>query len=212
MNLDKQFQEAFALVFPAELLEEIRLHGTFKTVPEGDILIDYGQTVREMPLLISGAVKVMREDEDGDDLLLYYLESGDTCAMTMNCCLGEKKSEVRAQAEKDCELVFIPVSKMNDWIVKYQAWRTFVLESYNSRMNELLRAIDSLAFMDMHGRVRKYLREKVLANQSEVLSTTHEDIARDLHSSRVVISRILKSLEKQGALRISRNKIEVLDF
>lgn len=151
-------------------------------------------------------------EEAGDELLLYFLEKGDTCVMTMTCCMGQTKSEIRAVAEKDSKLLMIPVSKMADWIVKYPTWRNFVFESYNSRFNEMLEAIDSLAFLNMHDRILKYLKDKVMVIGETTLPITHQEIALDLHSSRVVVSRILKRLEIDGLIRLHRNKIEVLIF
>ena len=101
---------------------------------EGDVLIDYGQYIKSMPLLLSGAVKVMREDYDSGELLLYYLEKGDTCAMSMSCCMGEKQSEIRAIGEVPGILLMIPIQKMSEWIGKYKSWMVFVFESYNNRL------------------------------------------------------------------------------
>ena len=154
----------------------------------------------------------MRQDEKGDELALYYLERGDTCSMTLNCCLGSKKSEISAVAETDVIFISIPVQKMQDWMQKYQTWMAFVFESYNSRFNELLESIDNLAFNKMHERLHKYLEDKALVMKSTSLNLSHQDIANDMHTSRVVVSRLLKSLENEGLIKLGRNKIEVLDF
>ena len=164
------------------------------------------------PLLLNGAIKISRLDNQGEEILLYFLESGDACTMTMTCCMGNKKSEIRAVAEKDTTLVMIPVQKMENWIERFPRWRAFVFESYNTRFNELLESIDSLAFMNMHDRLYKYLKDKVMVNQTTSLETTHQKVANDLHTSRVVISRLMKALEKDGLIKINRNKIEVLKF
>ncbi len=206
------FPSLFESLFSSELLEEINQINTFKEVKAGEQIIDYNQPISFMPLLIEGAIKIMRQDEAGDELLLYFLEKGDTCVMTMTCCMGQTKSEIRAVAEKDSKLLMIPVSKMADWIVKYPTWRNFVFESYNSRFNEMLEAIDSLAFLNMHDRILKYLKDKVMVIGETTLPITHQEIALDLHSSRVVVSRILKRLEIDGLIRLHRNKIEVLNF
>ena len=144
--------------------------------------------------------------------ILYYLEKGETCSMTMTCCLGHKKSEIRAIAETDAKLIMIPIQKMEEWSGKYKSWRNFVFESYNIRLNEMLEAIDALAFMNLEERLYKYLKDKVKILSSPNLSTTHQEIATELHTSRVVISRVLKSLEIQEKIKIHRNKIEVLQF
>jgi CRP/FNR family transcriptional regulator len=108
--------------------------------------------------------------------------------------------------------ISIPVQKMQDWMQKYQTWMAFVFESYNSRFNELLESIDNLAFNKMHERLHKYLEDKALVMKSTSLNLSHQDIANDMHTSRVVVSRLLKSLENEGLIKLGRNKIEVLDF
>jgi CRP/FNR family transcriptional regulator len=161
-------------------------------------------------LLISGAIKILREDFDEGELLLYFIEKGDTCAMTMACCLGETKSEIRAIAENKGSVVMIPVSKMEEWLGKYKSWRNFVFNSYNNRLKEMLTAIDNLAFMNMNERLLNYLYDKSEVNKSLFIYSTHQDIAHDLHTSRVVISRLLKALEKEGKLKLHRASIEFL--
>ncbi len=203
-------QQSYGGLFEKSLIEEINQVGTFREVPEGFLLIDFGQYIRSMPLLVSGAIKIFREDPQGNELLLYFLEEGDTCAMTLNCCLGQTQSEIRAVAEMDTKLIMIPIQKMEEWTGKYRSWRNFVFESYHNRLMEMLESIDSIAFLRMDERLLKYLKEKVAVNHSAILHTTHKEIAYDLHTSRVVISRLLKTLENNGEIKLHRNNIEVL--
>lgn len=205
-------EESYGFRFGKELIEAICEAGDFRQFEAGDEIMDIGQSITHMPLLIDGAVKVMREDDQGDELLLYFLEKGDTCAMTLTCCMGNAKSEIRAIAEKNTKLIMVPVKKMMDWIRDFEDWRAFVFDSYSSRLSEMLESIDSLAFMNMHDRILKYLNDKVLANKETELTVRHQDIANDLHTSRVVVSRILKSLERDGKIRLNRNKLTLLDF
>lgn len=204
-------QQSYGGLFEKALIEDINQVGTIKEVPEGFLLIDFGQYIRSMPLLVSGAIKVLREDTGGNELLLYFLEQGETCAMTLNCCLGQTKSQIRAIAETDTKLIMIPVEKMEEWTGKYRSWRNYVFESSHNRLMEMLESIDSIAFLRMDQRLLKYLREKVQLNQNKVIHATHQDIADDLHTSRVVVSRLLKSLENSGVIRLHRNNIEVLE-
>ena len=204
-------REQFGHLFEEELLQEIKTIGVLKEIKEGEILIDIGNYVTSMPLLISGAIKVMREDQDGDELLLYFLERGHTCAMTLSCCLGHKKSEIRAIAETNAKLIMIPVQKMEEWTSKYKSWRNFVFNSYQDRLDEMLETIDNIAFMNMDERLWKYLLEKKRISKSNTISRTHQEIAYDLHTSRVVISRLLKSLEKQGKIKLQRNAVEIIN-
>jgi CRP/FNR family transcriptional regulator len=208
----KALAESYDFVFEKELIEEIAEIGHQLEVQSGDILIDYGQNIKYMPLLMEGAIKVLRQDKDGDELLLYFLERGDACTMTMTCCMGQSKSEIRAIVEKDSILALIPVEKMGEWMRKYKSWMAFVFDSYNTRFLEMLGAIDNLAFNNMHDRLYKYLKDKVMINKSTTVYATHQEIAYDLHTSRVVVSRLLKSLEKNEKIKLYRNKLEVLDF
>jgi len=151
-----------------------------------------------------------REDQKEGEIVLYYIEEGDTCAMTLTCCLGETKSQVRSIAEKDGSVILVPVSKMDDWLVRYKSWRNFVLNSYNNRMNELLVAVDSLAFMNMEERLCKLLQDKAKIYNSKFIHNTHQELADELNTSRVVISRILKTLENKEIIRLNRKYIELL--
>lgn len=198
-NYGHQFEDA--------LLEEIGRVGTFKEVPAGFKLMEIGQYVKSMPLLLSGAIKILREDNDGDELLLYFLERGETCAMTLSCCLGATKSEIRAIAETDAKLIMIPIEKMEAWTTKYKSWRNFVFASYHGRLMEMLDTIDSIAFMKMDERLIKYLRDKAKVNNGDVIQNTHQEIAYELHTSRVVVSRLLKALENKGKIELHRNSI-----
>ena len=198
-------------LFEADLLAEISTCGIVKSVPKEELLIDIGSYIKHMPLLIHGAIKIIRVDNDGNELLLYFLEKGDTCAMTMTCCMGQSRSEIRAIAEVDTELILLPIEKMEEWL-KYKTWRDFVFESYNSRLYEMLDAIDTLAFMNMDDRLLKYLRNKVIISKSNELRISHQDIAYELNTSRVVISRLLRRFEKENKIKIYRSRVEVLEY
>lgn len=208
----ERLQESFGNLFEVPLLKEITEAGTLVEVSEGEKIIEIGEYIKGMPLLLSGAIKILREDDDGDELLLYYLERGDTCSMTMTCCLGNTKSEIRAIAETDVSFVMVPIRKMEEWTAKYKSWRNFVFDSYHNRLNELLITVDSIAFKNMDERLVAYLKEKSRIANSKTIMNTHQEIAYDLHSSRVVISRLLKKLEHLGKIKLHRNQIELIDL
>ncbi|MCB0462161.1 MAG: Crp/Fnr family transcriptional regulator [Flavobacteriaceae bacterium] len=210
--MTNDLKENYGYLFEDELLQEINKVGTYKEIPEGHKLIDIGEYIRSMPLLVSGAIKILREDENGDDLILYFLEKGDTCAMTLSCCLGQAKSEIRAIAETDSKLIMIPVAKMEEWLGKYKSWQRFILNSYHNRLSELLEAIDTIAFLKLDERLFKYLKDKAMVNHHDVIRVTHQEIASDLHTSRVVVSRLLKTLEIDGKIKLYRNSIKVIDL
>lgn len=202
--------EAYGSVFESQLINEIADVAAYMDFDEGDRLIEIGQYIRQMPLLINGAIKILREDKVEGELLLYFLEKGDTCAMTLACCLGDTKSQIRAIAETKGSLAMIPIGKMEEWLGKYKSWRNFVFSSYNKRLSEMLNAIDNLAFMKMDERLLSYLKEKGKVTRSSVISNTHQEIAYELNTSRVVISRLLKALENEGVIKLNRNNIELL--
>jgi CRP/FNR family transcriptional regulator len=203
-------KQAYGYLFEENLIDEIAQVATLEYFEEGQILIDFDNYIKKMPLLLSGAIKILREDIDEGELLLYFIEKGDTCAMSMTCCLGQVKSQIKAIAETDGQMLLLPVNKMEEWLAKYKSWRNFVFNSYNERLTEMLTAIDSLAFLNMNERLYNYLLEKSKVNNSKEISNTHQEIAYDLNSSRVVISRLLKALENEGKIVLNRASIQLI--
>mgnify|MGYP000132383186 FL=1 len=201
--------ENLKFLFEKKLLEEIIEVSSLQKVTKGDIMIDVGEKVKFIPILTNGAIKVVREDESGEEILLYFVEFGNTCAMTLNCCLENSRSEIRAICEKDTTLIMVPVSQMDNWLVKYRSWRNFIFQNYQNRLNEMLKAIDSLTFLKLDERLRKYLKEKSKVADNSNITVTHLDIATDLNSSRVVISRLLKQMENDGEVSLGRNTIKI---
>ena len=199
-------------IFEDDLLQEIDQVATFKEIPEGFKLIEIGEYIKFMPLLVSGVIKVLREDDNGDELLLYFLENGETCAMTLSCCVGHKKSEIRAVAETSTKLIMVPVGKMEEWMSKYSSWRNFILQSYHNRLNEMLETVDSIAFLKMDERLLKYLKNKARVTGSTTIKSTHQEIAYELHTSRVVVSRLLKKLENMGKVELNRYHLQIIDL
>lgn len=205
-------QQTFNYILDDAIINEITKSGIYKVFKQDDIIIDINQSLQYIPLLLSGNIKILREDKHGHELLLYFLESGDTCTMSLTCCRQNSKSNIRAVAEKDSSLIMIPKENMEMWFHTNESWRRFILESYQTRFSEMLETIDTLAFMKMDERLYKYLTDKVKLNASSDVLIKHQDIAEDLNTSRVVISRILKQLENENKIKLNRNKIEVLQF
>ncbi len=210
--ISKDILEPFSYLFDEEILKNISQVADIKTFKKNDIIIDIGQELKYVPLLIRGNIKVLREDNEGSELLLYVLESGDTCAMSLTCCMAKSVSKIRAIADEDTTVIMIPIDAMRSWFDTNDSWRSFILQSYQIRFDEMLETIDTLAFMKMDERLFKYLTDKVKLSASTDLEITHQEIAEDLHTSRVVVSRLLKQLEKQERITLGRNKIHVIDF
>lgn len=208
----EELKENYGHLFEDDLLQEINNAGTYKEVHQGDELIRIGQYIKSMPLLLQGAIKILREDDEGFELLLYYLEKGETCAMTLSCCTGNAKSTIRAIAERNSTLIMVPVEKLDEWASKYASWRSFIFGSYHNRLNEILDTVDNIAFKKMDQRLLHYLKEKAKFDVNNIIQSTHQDIAYDLHTSRVVISRLLKQLEKEKMVKLKRNSIELINI
>ena len=164
-----------------------------------------------IPLLIEGTISVSREDDDGHEILLYYLNPGTACSMSFTCCMMNKRSEIRAIAEERSVMIGIPIRYMDEWMSKYPSWKNFIMRSYDNRLMEMVRTIDSIAFKKMDARLVEYLEKKAAALGTNIINATHQNIAADLNASREAVSRLLKSLEKEGMVKLHRNKVELLE-
>ena len=202
-----ELKQLFGAIFEDELIHEIAKVGTLREVPEDYMLIDIGEQIKGIPLMISGAIKIYRENANGDELLLYYLEEGDSCTLTYTLEMNASKSKIRAISELPSKLIMIPLKQMKVWEQQYPSWRNFLFRSYQIRMDELIETLDSLAFDGLEKRLMNYLTEKKRVNGKNELQITHQNIALELHSSRVVISRLLKKLELSGKIQLRRNEI-----
>jgi CRP/FNR family transcriptional regulator, anaerobic regulatory protein len=201
---------SFEGIFEPALIKEIYQFGDIKHFKEGDIIMDYGRYIRMMPLIIRGTVKVFRMDETGREILLYYLSGNESCSMAYSCCMEAKKSEVKAIAEEDVELIAIPHVKLDEWLCKYPGWKNYIMRSFNERFLELLKSIESIAFHKLDERLTAYLKEKQRMSGSSVIKASHYLIADELATSRVVISRLLKQLENDKKIILYRNEIKLL--
>ncbi|HMW27474.1 MAG TPA: Crp/Fnr family transcriptional regulator [Ferruginibacter sp.] len=197
-------------IFEPELIKEIESSGEIKRFQEGDLIMDYGKYIRMMPLILKGTIKVLRMDESGKEILLYYLSSTESCSMAYSCCMEAKKSEVKAIAEDEVEIIAIPHEKLEEWLCKYPSWKNYIMRSFNERFLELLRSIESIAFHKLDERLIAYLKEKQRLSGSSVVKASHYQIADDLATSRVVISRLLKQLENDKKIILYRNEIKIL--
>ncbi len=212
MKLDSQLLKAqFGNLFESNLLDELAQVGNYMEVEEGFVLMRPGGYIRTIPILLSGSVKISRSDADGREALLYYLGGHDSCAMSLTCCLGRRQSEITAVTDEKTRLITIPVEKVDDWMNKYSSWKQFVFATYQKRFDDLLGAIDQIAFHKLDERLINLLKRKSKQCGCRVFNITHEELANELATSREVISRLLKQLERLDRVRLSRNKIELLE-
>lgn len=206
----KYIRDEYPQLAEKSLQEEIASVGRVLTFKSGEIILDIGSYIKSMPLIISGLIKAVREDSADNEIFLYYLSNGETCSMSFTCCLMNKKSEIRTIAEEDTLLISIPSKYMDEWLSKYVSWRNWVMKSYEMRMQELLKTIDSIAFQKMDERLLTYLQNKAKKLNAKIIHTTHQEIAYDLNASREAISRLLKQLENEKFVILGRNKIEMV--
>jgi CRP/FNR family transcriptional regulator len=200
----------FAKLFEPELLEQLELKGRPASVEAGQKLLNMGDTVKYIPIVLKGRLRISRMEEVGRELLLYYVNSMESCAMTFTCCMQQYPSEIQAEAEEDTELLAIPIQVMDEWLVKYPTWKAFVMKTIRGRFNELLGTIDQIAFHKLDERLVHFLKEKSKASGSALINLSHEQIATNLATSREVVSRLLKKLENDKKLLLYRNQIKLL--
>jgi CRP/FNR family transcriptional regulator len=203
-------KENLLKLFEPSLVEEILEFSKPMFFKEGEVIMDYGRYIRFMPFITKGTIRVLRQDDEGREILLYYLSASESCAMAYTCCISHLKSEVRAIAEDDVEILAIPEQKMDEWLIKYPSWKMYIMNSFRDRFNELLRTLENVAFHKLDDRLVKYLRDKQRVGESSVIKASHQQIADELGTSRVVISRLLKQLENEGRLILYRNEIKLL--
>jgi CRP/FNR family transcriptional regulator, anaerobic regulatory protein len=199
-----------ARIFPsleADLIAEMEAKAATHTFKAGETLVKKGQYFKSALIVTAGLVKIYREDGEGGEFFIYYLEQGQACALSMVCASRQETSEIMAVALKDTEVLTIPFNIIDEWMMKYKSWNNFVLSTYRNRFEELLTTLDHVAFRNMDERLEFYLKRQA-EKMGNNLQLTHQQIADDLNSSREVISRLLKSMEKNKRLILHRSSIE----
>jgi CRP/FNR family transcriptional regulator, anaerobic regulatory protein len=203
-------EEHFPFFKEPELVDAILNVGKEVLIKEGEPIIRVGEFIKSTPLITDGLLKVIRQDDDGREILLYYLDGGDTCVMTVTCCMHQEKSKIKAIAEKDSRIILIPFHYMDDWMRNFRTWRNFILQTYSARFEEMLATLDQTAFESLDSRLIKYLNDKKTVLKTDNFNITHQQIATELNSSREAISRLLKKLEGLNVIKLGRNKIKML--
>ena len=194
-----------------KLLDRLLEMGQFLTYESGKTLMEPGQFVKAVPLVLEGSIKIMRVDEDGKELFLYYLETGETCALSLTCCSAARPSEIKAIVEEKASMLFIPIQVHEQLVDEFKQWKEFVSTTYQHRFQEMLTVLDAVAFKRMDERLMNYIVTKMKQLKSNELHTTHQEIANELGTAREVISRLLKQLEKKKWIELGRNVIYIRD-
>lgn len=198
--------------FSHELIAEIEQNAIYRTYEKDEILMKTGQYIKSTILVLSGKIKIYREDEDGNEFFMYYLNPGQACAISMICASKMEVSQVMAKVVEQTDVVMIPIQFMNQFMANYKCWYEFVIDTYKNRFEEILEVVDQIAFSNMDERLEFYLRRVVKNNLSNIITTSHQEIANDIHTSREVVSRLLKKMEQKQWLTLNRNSIEIIQL
>jgi CRP/FNR family transcriptional regulator len=197
-------------LFPALLEQQLEANSIRRTLPPDAVLLQENTYIRSIPIVLSGSIRVMRQDEDGKEILLYYIKPGESCIMSFLAGIHEDTSKVRAVVEEEAEVLFVPVAKASEWIRQFPEWTDFIFKLYHRRFEELLSVVNAIAFQQLDQRIMQLLKKKTQLHQSSNIVITHQQLAEELGTTREVISRLLKQMEKKAMIRLSRNKITVL--
>ena len=191
-----------------DLLEEIKEVGVRKIFSEGETLIREGQFISSFPLVLKGLIRITRNNDKGNELLIYYLRDNEVCAMSLTCCITNLKSTIKAVAEVETEVILLPVTVLDKWMCKYPSWKEFLMQTFQNRFREMIDTIDTLAFLKLDERLVKFFTDRYHKLGNSQYHGSHQDLALQLNTSREVISRLLKKLEKNGKIQLSRNFID----
>lgn len=209
-NEDPTLENIYSSLFESALLKEIGEKSMLITASAGQQLINMGQTIKMVPMVLDGILKVSRENEDGQELVLYYVRPGEGCAMTFSCGMMSQASLVKGVAEDDLKMLCVPVGTMEEWMSKYPSWKKFVMATIVNEFIDVIKSVDEVTFKKMDDRLVNYLKEKSKISGSSLVNLSHQQIADEMGTHRVVISRLLKKLENEKRLLLFRNQIKLL--
>lgn len=193
-----------------QLLEQLYEFSTVKNYSSGELILDENASIRSIPIVTKGSIKVMRTEEDGREILLYYIKAGESCVMSFLGGLHGETSKVKAEVEEDAEILFLPTDKVTSLIKTNPDWLDYIFKMYHKRFEELLDMINELTFRKVDDRLINLLHKKSELTGSKIITATHEQLANELGTARVVVSRILKTFEEDHKLQLGRNRIELL--
>ncbi|HNV28382.1 MAG TPA: Crp/Fnr family transcriptional regulator [Cyclobacteriaceae bacterium] len=197
-------------LFQSLLKDEVSTYGQLKKFPAGSVIQQEDSYIKSIPLVLNGSLKVMRTDSDGHEILLYYITPGESCIMSFLGGIHNETSKVKAIVEEDAEILFIPVEKASEWVKKFPEWSDFIFRLYHKRFEELLTAVNAIAFHKLDTRLLQLLKQKAELYQSKEIKITHQQLADELGTAREAVSRVMKQMENEGLVQLSRNKITLL--
>jgi len=209
MSLD--VQKILGIIFSEEetnLLEFIQQNGIVRNFHKDDVIIEAGSSVSFVPLILQGSLRIMLVNSNGDEYFLYHIYTGETCSVSLACCLAHSMSDIKAIAEEETSILMIPIEFV-DTLETFKSWKKFVASNQSHRFSELLETIELIAFSKLDDQLWSYLLKRAQAQGVSSLFITHQEIANELHSPREVISRLLHQLQQKGRITLARNLISI---
>jgi len=197
-------------LFQTLLKAEVKSYGQLKKFPAGSVIQQEDSYIKSIPLVLNGSLKVMRTDAAGHEILLYYITPGESCIMSFLGGIHNETSKIKATVEEDAEILFIPVEKASEWVKKFPEWTDFIFKLYHKRFEELLTAVNAIAFQKLDMRLLQLLKQKAELYQTKELKITHQQLADELGTAREAVSRVMKQMEIEGLVVLARNKVTLL--
>lgn len=194
----------------AALREQLTSMGITREFNEGDVILQEHGYIRAIPIVLNGSIRVMRNDDDGREILLYYIRPGESCIMSFLGGIHQDTSKVTAVAEEPTEILLIPIDRLPQLIREHPQWLEYIFRLYHKRFEELLEVVNSVAFKKMDERLSDFIHKKVEMTGDKTVHITHEQIAAELGTARTVVSRLLKQMEHEGTVKLGRNKISLM--
>jgi CRP/FNR family transcriptional regulator len=206
----EDLQEIAEFKSSPELVDKLYKHSIQKNFEAGTIILNENAPIRSIPIVTKGTLKVIRTEDDGREILLYYIKAGESCIMSFLGGLHNETSKVKAEVEEEAEILFLPIEKVSLFIKEYPQWLDYIFRLYHKRFEELLDIVNAIAFKKVDVRMITLLNKKVELTGNKRVNITHEQLASELGTARVVVSRLLKQLEENGVVELGRNKITLL--
>jgi len=207
--IEKELKRCFPHLYDNKLIHELTKMGQIVNLPRGKIVLDLGDYIEYIPLVLDGLIKVKRKNIEGKEVFLYYLKKGESCAMTLSSCLRRQQSKIVANVLEDTKILLVPSSRIFFFMKNYTNWSEFVLKTFQDKFDDAVSAIERMSFMNLEEQVQDILNGKCIIYHSKILKLTHQSLANDLSTSRVIVSRILKKMESNGLIRLGHKEIEV---
>lgn len=198
------------IIFHTLLNKEVYASGQIKSFPADTVIVNFHSYIKSIPIVLSGSIKVIRTDEDGKEILLYYIKAGESCIMSFLAGIHNDTSKIKAIVEEDVEVLLIPVNKASEWIKEFPEWTDFIFALYQKRFEELLEVVNAVAFQKVDARLLHLLKQKSSLFKSKQITVTHQQLADELGISREAASRVLKQMENDKLISLGRNKISLM--